>query len=303
MTSMCKQSIPEELQFWEDSYQEKAQDKNLNTDKVFSRDYIRKSEANNLNFVISSYVPSIKIKSYDALRCLLYTEHFDGVGSDWVFRGHRDHNWRLESTLERIGSKSLDLREAHLNQFRKECRRIFKDKTYLSDMDENDFWAIGQHYDLATPLLDWTQSPYVALFFAFEHQQDDDNYRVIYALNKTKLVNLFSKIEVQEQLFFEPSKDPFGRLVNQSGLFTIAPYCTTLEDMLIDNLRRVSITKANDIANYICKIYIKSSPSIRKNCLLDLRQMNIHRGTLCPDLNGAALYCNHMIKEQYGIDC
>lgn len=92
-------------------------------------------------------------------------------------------------------------------------------------------------------------------------------------------------------------------MISQSGLFTIAPFCTTLEDVLIDKLRKVCITKENDIANYICKIYIKSNNNDRMNCLRDLRKMNIHQGTLFPDLNGAAQYCNQMIKEQYGVDC
>ena len=60
-------------------------------------------------------------------------------------------------------------------------------------------WTIGQHYGLPTPLLDWTEVPYHAVYFIFyEKFKDEKGYRVVYALNLPEIERAKLKLKPSE---------------------------------------------------------------------------------------------------------
>ena len=91
----------------------------------------------------------------------------------YIWRGQRCDDWPLNSTLDRLIKTTRVARkrkhyfiQQHIEQFRYSIRgRRGQNPPVLEN--ENEWWALGQHFGLATPLLDWTTSPFVAAYFAF----------------------------------------------------------------------------------------------------------------------------------------
>jgi hypothetical protein len=213
----------------------------------------------------------------------------------YIYRGHAASTWLLEPTLDRIiKSPTSPRRNGHLEKFKYSVRGRRGLNPAVID-DENGWWALGQHYGLATPLLDWTESPFVALYFAMRTAKASPGPSCsVWAvaqlairenslkINKDpSIMPVFGRKPVVE--IIRPSSDENNRLVNQRGLFTRGPNN-------IDLQRWIQMYSEDDGSMNLIKITIPKTGC--DDCLRYLNRMNINHATLFPDLYGASQFCN-----------
>src|SRR5436190_18852741 len=89
--------------------------------------------------------------------------------SDYAFRGRDDARDDLATSLARLGGEAATLERHLLRNFRK-----YAGPTEVPVDSPWNWLALGQHHGLPTRLLDWTNSPYVALHFATSHTEEFD---------------------------------------------------------------------------------------------------------------------------------
>ncbi len=218
---------------------------------------------------------------------------------DFLFRGHADSEWSLDTTLDRLFRRikpigiDLDSTEDYvLNMFIK----VLRGRTAISKdikNNRNEIWVLGQHYGLATPLLDWTESFYVALFFACNDPTPPKcGFRTVWALHKNGIMDAMQKYNSTAAInnkfeFVDILTDHNPRLTSQSGILTRQPLGFNIKDWLCEKL-------PNEENPHL--IEIKFPDSIRINALKHLRLMGIHNSSLFPDVGGAARYCNDTLE-------
>jgi hypothetical protein len=250
----------------------------------------------------------------------------DDGARDFVFRGQASSLWKLESTLERLISRAIksgakvssrrSFVDDQLKRFRQAIRgRRGNNPTKLEYLEA---WALGQHFGLATPLLDWSASPYIALFFAFSNNQkychlsnENSHRRSVWCLNSRRIQEVEfhalhsaapkrvddggrrivrnSFLEENRLTFVIPDIDENQRLVVQSGSFT---YCRS--GQAVDEWVERFLPEEQDV---LIRIDIEEPFGLRRKILKSLDLMNINYASLFPDISGACSHVNSIAED------
>ena len=260
---------------------------------------------------------------------------------DWVFRGQRDANWPISSTLERSIPSSLmkgvehdkDLKAAvgrYLEMMEDPLFKRFGERIdqYVGPEAGADSllgrMALMQHHGVPTRLVDFTESPYVAAFFAVEDARDPEAECAIWVIDytwcwkksaqavrkETKIsrekfpddVNFSNEDVLLETIFnmelplvvpLRPSRLN-ERIASQQGMF-LCP-----GEMNIPFMENLYALDKKELPDTLLKIVFPAS--WRGLILYDLRSMNIGPHTLFPGLDGYARWVKLQLDLDYAYD-
>jgi len=239
-----------------------------------------------------------------------------------VYRGQCNADWKVNSTLDRLElqfptTPNLDKndwdyfkrprvdRVRQLERFKEMARGRLASE--ISQIEEDEWWALAQHHGMATPMLDWTYSPFVALYFAFEKESSSSrspSNRAVFTLAHHLIPTVQGDRANRAHKHpkpFAPSWPGNYRLTNQAGLFLKMPQAVDLEKYVRKQFREETYNAppANGKENLhpcaiLQKFIIPNDDKARFECLRFLDLMNINRASLFPDLDGAARYVNDL---------
>lgn len=271
---------------------------------------------------LSRYIKTRTLKTWDQIRKV-----FDQLKEPrWLFRGQANASWPLRTSLERaLESGDVGEEERLIYLFKSRAHHYLPSTPALDN--DLEWLALMQHHGAPTRLLDFTRSPYVALYFAIENAAEP--HCAVWAVNgpafQDRTEYLLSKLKEWHdfglpELFEETALDYWLRqpelfssmfLRNQSNLICPVQPTRMNERMVTQQALFLCPGKAHSWdsfeGNLLCMLTLKKLPEyiepawnppliyrlhidagLRTDILRELSRMNITRATLFPGLDGFA---------------
>jgi len=167
-------------------------------------------------------------------------------GTNLLYRGQRLYEWWPATTLEReldellkvdspatyeaihagniLDTVAESLRtwsyrvERHLLHWFQGQARSFDVPNLPEATDRLGWWEIMQHHSVPTRLLDWTRSPFVALWFAFDGHEDGDGDAALWVLDgnlaMATIQSVLTTVSEESDASFVDSRTTQNRIAN-----------------------------------------------------------------------------------------
>lgn len=245
--------------------------------------------------------------------------------SNFIFRGHSNSTWHIESSFEREHNKHAC--DIPIGKAESDAIEFFEKRAHLYDLAVSanskldDILSTMQHYGCPTRLIDFTHSLYVATYFAVSDIPENSTHYSIWAINYDRLSHAHRTLNLNEESVLEqvalkdivqdsfnlipPAVIPISptklsrRMSAQQGVLLIQtklnmPFldnlCATLQ---IDNSpEKISSSDFKNIENsLLIKVKIikfNFSKSHAKNIRNHLLSLNLTSEQMYPDLSGLA---------------
>ncbi len=236
-----------------------------------------------------------------------YKKFVDGLSENWAFRGQGSANWDLRNAIER--TDFIHLYEGVELDFLSEFQRGARNYLSKDETPEHiiEWLALMQHHGAPTRLLDFTKSPFVAAFFAFEQCSIKPDHKIgIWAININYLKNksleelshdFSAALSENKNLINEKLFEQIFHKNNRSLVFPVEPFRMNRRYSLQQSIfvstgisHEPFMKQLNFLGEDISKAVIKIElpANLQKEVLRDLLKMNLNRASLFPDLDGYA---------------
>ena len=205
-----------------------------------------------------------------------------------IFRGVARSSYGLKTSFHRTGRVDLE-------RYRDSDMPVFIDLAETVgglrfDGDRGAMWGFAQHHGFPTPLLDWTESPYIAAYFAFSERlekrdpEDQENVRIYY-LDGNFVTNnrpaMVSMADVFPRVWiFRPNSKGNHRLIFQQSLF-LHSNIVEIEAYLLYWSRQTNTPVVTAIEMPV---------SLAREAMEELSYTGINHLSLFPGLDGASKY-------------
>ena len=257
----------------------------------------------------------IKINSQNKL--IDYIGNLENSEKEYIYRGQSDSGWVLCSSLYRF-FESKGVNSEYRAIFESKAVENFKENLALYNYDKYhalsdiDAMVVMQHYGCPTRLLDWTLSPYIALYFIVH---DIISEGTLYVLNITDYQNrlapklpfddynhaILKRIPDRNFRFILREKDKLAPIPLQSQVNspnTINQQSFFLVDVDLGKSTETAIIDFSDKSLIKVNIDISICDAIKRM----LQKMNVDGRHLFENLNGLAYNAKEYlsIKDIFG---